>query len=90
MCRYNDSQINVLQHYNQQHDIDISIEYIKFNNFDEFKKWKDETENTNISKYIRYGSMSDAKIHYYSRCHRDGFYESCEKNIRHLKIMGKK
>jgi hypothetical protein len=60
-----------------------------FSNFHEFEKWKNKTEKSNTSKYIRYASKkSESKTHYYYRCHRDGFFKSSGKNITHPKIMG--
>jgi hypothetical protein len=89
LCNYENSRQTLLQHYNEQHGVNISTECMDFSNFHEFEKWKNETEKSNTSKYIRYASKkSESKTHYYYRCHRDGFFKSSGKNIRHLKIMG--
>jgi uncharacterized C2H2 Zn-finger protein len=56
LCNYENSRQTLLQHYNEQHGVNISTECMDFSNFHEFEKWKNETEKSNTSKYIRYAS----------------------------------
>lgn len=86
---FHGTKLDLLHHYHLNHEIDTSEEQIVFSNFGEFEAWKGKVEEDTISRYIRYNikRRRDKSIYYYS-CHRNGFFKTKGKNIRHLKRMG--
>lgn len=80
---------DMLQHYSTNHDIDISTTKLKFATFSDFEKWKDQIERNTISRYVKVTIKRKKNILLQIfRCHRDGYYKSVGKNIRHIKRLG--
>lgn len=89
MCTYHDSfRINLLKHFQLEHNISISTENFKFDNIEYFTQWKNDLEATTDTKFVKIGSEKQM-ITYYS-CHRSGYYVSRGKGSRHLKSQGSK
>lgn len=86
---FHGTKLDLLHHYHSDHEIDTSEERLEFSNFGEFEAWKEMVEEDSISKYIRYNikRRRDKNIYYYS-CHRNGFFKTKGKNIRHMKRIG--
>ncbi|XP_047103705.1 uncharacterized protein LOC124722613 [Schistocerca piceifrons] len=75
-----------IDHLQTAHHIQLNSEDLQFSDEDEFLQWKEDTERTTHSKFIKtHGSTSST--HYYG-CHRSGNFISKGKGTRHLKLTG--
>ncbi|XP_026464510.1 uncharacterized protein LOC113367097 [Ctenocephalides felis] len=75
------TRYNALQnHIQRDHEISIECEQMSFSSIDDFNKWKIETEQSDVSSYVKDTSAYKAKNEYhiaYYNCHRS--HSSVEK-----------
>ncbi|XP_049963137.1 uncharacterized protein LOC126483909 isoform X2 [Schistocerca serialis cubense] len=64
----------LFEHLRSAHEVEVKCEILHFSTADEFQKWKEETEQTTLSKFVkRRGSHAkvDSEVVSYI-CHRSG------------------
>lgn len=83
LCDYKESsRIQLYNHFKEVHDVNMSIEKLEFATKKDFEDWKNLTECSAKSRFVKeYGNLSYI-------CHRSGFYVSKGQQKRHLKTQG--
>lgn len=92
LCGYRTShRISLLNHFTDEHRIEIQVDYLEFENIDLFNKWKDELENETKCRYnkISYKLYTDRNTTIF-QCHRSGHYKARGSGYRLLKAQGSK
>ncbi|XP_075224308.1 uncharacterized protein LOC142326071 [Lycorma delicatula] len=79
-------------HIECAHCLNINLDKIRFDSFEQFLKWKENTEKVTLSRYIKeHGSKRERVgnvIKHYFICHRSGHYVPEGKGRRKLKSQG--
>jgi hypothetical protein len=86
------TKADVLRHYEVSHEVDISKKTLNFNSTEEFNAWKENFEKLTKSHFIkttrsRHAARRGIDITTYI-CHRDGYFRSKSKGLRHTKLIG--
>lgn len=93
LCSYEAPKYELLKHYNDIHNINITTKSETFPNLEEFHKWKKNTEVETKEIFIQVTACQKTASnikHYYFSCHRSGNYMPTGNRQRHIKIQGSK
>lgn len=90
LCTFeNTERKKLLDHFKNEHDIEVSMSPVDVKNLEEFSKWKDSFEketNTRFVKEYHFSCLSHDVVSYI--CHRSGYYNPKGKGLRHMKAQG--
>lgn len=91
LCEFKGPHTFMSEHFSVQHNIELKIESLIFDNMTDFNEWKAGIEQETMSRYVKHRASRKNKdgttIHHFY-CHRDGHFSSIGKKIRSLKILG--
>uniref|UniRef100_T1J6V6 C2H2-type domain-containing protein n=1 Tax=Strigamia maritima TaxID=126957 RepID=T1J6V6_STRMM len=76
-CQFRCSQAELFRnHLHEHHDFQCEMKILNFNNFGEFKKWKNEEENKYAVSFVspRGRAENENETTYYYICNRSGVY----------------
>ncbi|XP_048526115.1 zinc finger protein 436-like [Dendroctonus ponderosae] len=84
------TKLSLINHFEQDHGIKISVTALEFSNESDFKNWKSNLEEKSYSQYVKqrgsYKTSEGTKTVYV--CKRSGFYVPKGSGKRHLKTQG--
>ncbi|KAL1516164.1 hypothetical protein ABEB36_000083 [Hypothenemus hampei] len=89
LCDHICNNLDMLSHYEQNHNISIQNSNMVFSNIEDFYIWKDKYENETNSLFIKNcNTLREGYIYKSFKCNRSGTYVSKSSGIRHLKMKG--